>query len=645
MRSIDVFVDLSLVTAGVPEAMARLESTESLGAVAERLFCAAPRRRFSAPGERRHGAWRVLETGPVEACRRAMSAAAAAERPLLVLPADIEPGCDAVGVLLAAFDDDPMIGFTAPRLTGASGDGLAALDDGGDRELGELPRRLLAELPPSYLLADAPARCVLIRSDILANFGPLDQRFVSVAGALWEYIGRARRCGFRTLVCNRAIVTGTSRGSRRPSCTTSLRDLPRRDQILLRESLPDAERAYHEFGTGSVASTETRLARALPRAYGAPPSLLLDVRNIGPSVNGTATAALGIARGLQKLGAEWEVALLARPEACTVHLLEDGFPDWRVYTSLPERQFTVALRLSQPWHVDELIELHSLAAYNVYLFLDTISWDVTYPAPRRLDGTWRFLADHADGLVFISDFTRDRFIRRFPAGAAVPSLVSRLSFDAADYLHPGVRVARRRRGPIFVVGNAYDHKDVARTIELLTVAFPFEPIVALGPAPAPTPRVTVFESGTLSELELHRLYADARAVVFPSFYEGFGLPIVTTLSYGGTLLARRSALLSEIAGECRPHRGRIVPFARREEMVELLGRLLHGECVSELPLGTALSAGKPKSWRDVAALIMTFVADLSSDLSRCRWRSRDNTIQQLLAARADVAPAGPMALT
>src|SRR5262252_2206781 len=98
------------------------------------------------------------------------------------------------------------------------------------------------------------------------------------------------------------------------------------------------------------------------------------------------------------------------------------------------------------------------------------------------------------------------------------------------------------------VGNAYDHKDVARTIELLTVAFPFEPIVALGPAPAPTPRVTVFESGTLSEIELHRLYADSRAVVFPSFYEGFGLPIVTTLAYGGTLLARRSALLSEIAG-------------------------------------------------------------------------------------------------
>ena len=43
-----------------------------------------------------------------------------------------------------------------------------------------------------------------------------------------------------------------------------------------------------------------------------------------------------------------------------------------------------------------MIDLHEAAAYNAYLFLDTISWDTAYPAPRHLDGTWRFMADHAD---------------------------------------------------------------------------------------------------------------------------------------------------------------------------------------------------------------------------------------------------------
>jgi glycosyltransferase involved in cell wall biosynthesis len=302
-----------------------------------------------------------------------------------------------------------------------------------------------------------------------------------------------------------------------------------------------------------------------------------------------------------------------------------------VTTRTPDHQFTVALRLSQPWHIQELIDLHNAAAYNVYLFLDTISWDIAYPAPRHLDGTWRFMADQADGLMFNSEFTRKRFSGRFAAGGNVPSLVCRHSFEPAEYLHPDVRLPADQESFIFVVGNDLDHKDVSQTIELLTRAFPYQPIVALGSAAVTTPRVTVLKSGQLSDLDVHQLYAGARAVVFPSFYEGFGFPVPTTLAYGGTLLARRSALLHEIAARCWP-RGRVVPFDRREELVELIGRVLHGQDVPELPLGTALENGRPKSWRDVAQSIMTFLADFVGDLSRSRWRSREHTIRQLKAA-------------
>ena len=175
MRAIDVFADFSLLTdAMASEAMARLEHPDSLGDVAARIFCAAPRIRSMAADASRRGLWRILDLEPVAACGRAMSAAANSGRPLLVLTGGIEPGCEAVGVLLAALDDDPMIGFASPRLTGSSGHGIAALDEGGDRALPEMPRRLLAELPPSYLVADARSRCLLIKPDVLADFGQLD---------------------------------------------------------------------------------------------------------------------------------------------------------------------------------------------------------------------------------------------------------------------------------------------------------------------------------------------------------------------------------------------------------------------------------------------------------------------------------------
>jgi glycosyltransferase involved in cell wall biosynthesis len=634
MPSVEVFADLSGMPRGRArvDALSALESPGMLGAIADRVHCAAPRTRSGARTFHREG-WNTLATGAIDSCNRAIESAARAERPLLVLLGYVEPGCDAIGVLLDALDEDPMIGFAVPRLRGAGDDSLAPLGDGGDRAIDELPRRLLAEVPATYLVADAPARCFLIKPQVLANFGELDSRFRTVSAALWHYVGRARRCGFRTVVCNRAVVGAGVDDSGR-SCTIALRELPEADRVLLRELLPDVERTFQEFGTRAVAPSESRLARALPHLYGAKPSLLLDVRNIGRATNGTAVAALGIAGGLHALDCDWDVALLARQEACAAHQLEDLFPGWRVYTAVPDRQFTVALRLSQPWHVQEMIELHALAAFNLYLFLDTISWDVGYAAPRHLDATWRFMADHADGLVFISEFTRDRFRRRFASPQPPATLVSHLSFEAADYVHPDVPVTSDRDGPILVIGNAYDHKDVAETIALLAAAFPYEPIVALGPAPAPTPRVTVLESGTVSELELHQLYASARIVVFPSFYEGFGFPVVTTLAYGGTLLARHSAVLEEIVARCASG-GRVVPYTRRDELVELVGRVLHGERVPELSSDTGLRAARPHSWRDVAATILRFAEDLSADLWQSRWRTRDRTVQQLLAARGE----------
>lgn len=639
MPAIDVFIDLSRVTGvQLSAAIARLAAPELLGCLADRVTCTVASDPSSIAAIAL-GAWRVSRTDPVTSCSRAIAVAGDAGRPLLVLLGDVEPCCEALGLLLETIDADPMIGFAFPRLTGSGDTSLARLDVFGDSAIDELPRRLLCELPDTYLVADAPARCLLIKPVVLENFGGLDERFRSLGGALWHYVGRARRCGFRTVVCNRAVVSAGGAASRpRPPCVITLGSLPDADRVRLRELLPDAERAQVEFGTGAVAPAETRLARALSHAYGMQPSLLLDARNVGSAMNGTALAALGISRGLYAPGTGWDVTLLASREACACHHLDHLFPNWQVTNRLPDRQFTVALRLSQPWHIQEMVDLHAAAAYNVYLFLDTIAWDIAYPAPRRLDGIWRFMVDHADGLLFISEFSRVRFQRRFGQGCGVPASVCHLSFDPADYARPDVQ-STEQEDYIFIVGNDYDHKDVSPTIELLTTAFPYQRIVALGPATVASPRVTVLESGTLSDFDIHRLYAGARLVVFPSFYEGFGLPIITTLAYGRTLLARRSTLLEEIAARCAPI-GCVVAFDRREELVPLVGQLLHGQQVSGVPLGTALENGRPKSWQDVGASIMSFLAALAGDLSRSRWRTREHSIRQLLAAPTSLTEVG-----
>jgi len=165
------------------------------------------------------------------------------------------------------------------------------------------------------------------------------------------------------------------------------------------------------------------------------------------------------------------------------------------------------------------------------------------------------------------------------------------------------------------------------------VAFPFARIETLGPTRWRSPRVTSHKSGKLAELDVQRLYAGARLAVFPSFYEGFGLPVVTALAYGRTLLARESCLLDEVASRCQP-RGRLIGYRQRDELVDQIGRLLHGEPVAEHSLGTALNGGSPRSWSDVGQHIDQFLRTLMSSASTEEWKRRDRAVRQALAYRA-----------
>ncbi len=54
--------------------------------------------------------------------------------------------------------------------------------------------------------------------------------------------------------------------------------------------------------------------------------------------------------------------------------------------------------------------------------------------------------------------------------------------------------------------------------------------------------------GYIADRDLAALYNGARALVYPSLYEGFGLPVVEMMSCGGAVIASTAAALAEVAG-------------------------------------------------------------------------------------------------
>lgn len=103
-------------------------------------------------------------------------------------------------------------------------------------------------------------------------------------------------------------------------------------------------------------------------------------------------------------------------------------------------------------------------------------------------------------------------------------------------------------------------------------------------------------TGAVSDRDLRALYAGAKTFVFPSHYEGFGIPVLEAMAAGAPVLASSAASLPEVGG------GSALYFD--PEDTEALGNALR-RLLEDAPLRQRLSsAGRERAkqftWRETA---------------------------------------------
>ncbi|MEZ5286842.1 MAG: hypothetical protein R2712_18945 [Vicinamibacterales bacterium] len=609
------FIDLSgLAADDAAPALVALAREDRLGLVVSRALVAMPAPvRLPALPE----GWHVPEASPVQVCQWAFDVAAQADRPLVVLAGGLRPAREVVGALAEALDVDPLFGAAVPRIGAANPTQVHSAPSWHQAGV-PIPGRLLALEPEYTVLADVVAPMLLLRRELVGSLACTADGWRVPAGLIADFLVRARRAGFRAVLCNRAVAAAPPSGAVAWA-------LDGHDRALIQRTYPEIERVSPALSGPDLAAAERPLAAALDR----PESLLIDVRNLSAVYNGTSAAILGIADGLHRARPDAGVRLWVHEDVAAWHGLASRYPSWTFHhVGTPPAPHAACIRLSQPWHVSELDSIDAAAAVTVYWMLDTIAWDILYTAPDDLDRVWRRMAREADAVLFISEFSRQRFIARFGGPPQLETGVCRLSLAPADYLGAA---GTPPEGPYWlVIGNRYDHKHIGPTVDLLARSFPRQKLVVFGDRhPVRTSRVARFDSGPVEEATVQACFAGASLVVFPSFYEGFGLPIVQGLAHGRTVIARASALVHELAARYAGP-GRLLTFSTDRELVDLLNRLARGEHAEPVPLGTDASAG---SWTwdaaaaDMLAAVRAAVARAPSAraLERAGIRGRELT--------------------
>lgn len=553
----------------------------------------------------------------------ALSMAAARERALAVIQHAWRPPNEVVAALVERQRLDPMIGVVQPRFAGSDDDRIIGLPRDERVEV-VLPRAAAPLMPEIVLTPELPAALLVITAQaVLAAqppaHSPPDATLPSVLVAL-------RRRGFRTLVASRVIA----RFPLDPQLAYAQTDAVGGPVLAGEVAL-----ARHHLARLPEMGLEALLANAF--SADGRPRLLLDARGMQPMHNGTSQAILGYLEGFDALAPPGlEITVLASSGADRFHHLERRFPRFLYRFDRLEGSYVAAVLLNQPWSVEAMMDLHGRAVFVVFNMFDTISWDILYPGPDGLDEAWRMMGRLADGLLFISDYTRRRFRFRFRPDPAIPLVVTHLSVDPSEAARGPLGKPPLAEPYLLVFGNDYDHKAVGPTLTTLTDAFPFMRIVALGLDRAPSRKVTCLQSGGLAESEIDALVGHAAAIIYPSHYEGFGLPVVHGLARGRTVIVRRSPLWNEIAAISRLP-GRIASFHDELSLVRAVGSALHGGEVE-----TVVRAKSPDceptspAWRDCAERIADLVRSLAFTRDGSRWVERQLFFRRLAEARGPV---------
>lgn len=160
-----------------------------------------------------------------------------------------------------------------------------------------------------------------------------------------------------------------------------------------------------------------------------------------------------------------------------------------------------------------------------------------------------------------SEFTKEELLRFFPNFS--PKKIEVISCGISSTKADLNKTVQREKQLLFV-GSLEPRKNLTtliKALEILAERGIHIPLVMTGPSGWKNEKEIQFLKNTpiakdihhlgfVSDEKLRRLYATSSAIIFPSFYEGFGLPVLEALQQGTPVLTTKDSVMQNIAGNC-----------------------------------------------------------------------------------------------
>ena len=280
--------------------------------------------------------------------------------------------------------------------------------------------------------------------------------------------------------------------------------------------------------------------------------ILVDADVLGRARTGDETYVANLLRRLPEVAPDLRFAAVTRhPE-----LVPDGVEAIRLATPVQELRMSVTLPLLLRRLRPELVHCqHALPLGwrgRSVVTVHDLSFETGTAAMGPLDRlVFRTVvpraARSADRVIAVSERTRRDVVERYGVD---PAKVTAIPHGVDPVFAPGGGPANG--GYLLFVGAVHDRKDplaaadAAREVGL--------PLLVVGPEHDPDLARTLRERGAelrgyVGNEQLAELYRGAAALVLPSRFEGFGLPVLEAMASGTPVVLSSDPALRELAGD------------------------------------------------------------------------------------------------
>ncbi|MBR2395591.1 MAG: glycosyltransferase family 4 protein [Bacteroidaceae bacterium] len=175
---------------------------------------------------------------------------------------------------------------------------------------------------------------------------------------------------------------------------------------------------------------------------------------------------------------------------------------------------------------------------------------------ERQTGKFLKRLKRADRIVYISDFTRNDILNHFPTDTPQEIIYNGVEFGDPQQERRPVLPFDENSKYLFTIGQIRQKKNFHVLLDAMKLLPQYKLVIAGEKGSAYADMIeerikaegidNVFLIGTVHNSEKIWLYNHCEAFVFPSMFEGFGLPVIEAMSFGKPVVSSDMTSLKEI---------------------------------------------------------------------------------------------------